>query len=80
MKGVAALLASPEHGAMVDAGKVVGLGASYGGFTMNWLNGNAPEGMFQALVCHCGTYDLKSSCKCTRWLVRFGSFVRFVVR
>ena len=61
VKGVAALLASPEHGAMVDAGKVVGLGASYGGFTSNWLNGHAPKGMFKALVCHCGTFDLRSS-------------------
>ena len=45
----------------LDADRVVGLGASYGGFTSNWLNGNAPEGMFKSLVCHCGTFDLKSS-------------------
>jgi hypothetical protein len=32
-----------------------------GGFTSNWLNGNAPKGMFKALVCHCGTFDLASS-------------------
>jgi dipeptidyl aminopeptidase/acylaminoacyl peptidase len=40
---------------------VVGLGASYGGFTSNWLNGYAPKGMFKAFVCHCGTFDLRSS-------------------
>lgn len=45
----------------VDSSKVVGLGASYGGYTSNWLNGNAPKDMFKALVCHCGTFDLKSS-------------------
>merc|ERR1711957_937133 len=41
--------------------RVVGLGGSYGGYTSNWLNGNAPDGMFQALVCHCGTFDMRSS-------------------
>ena len=45
----------------LDPERVVGLGASYGGYTSNWLNGNAPKGMFKALVCHCGTFDLKSS-------------------
>lgn len=50
-----------QHGAWIDAERVVGLGASYGGYTSNWLNGNAPKGMFQALVCHCGTFDLRSS-------------------
>ena len=45
----------------LDADRVVGVGGSYGGFTSNWLNGNAPVGMFKALVCHCGTFDLKSS-------------------
>lgn len=53
----AALAANP----WLDPGRVVGLGASYGGYTSNWLNGNAPGGMFRALVCHCGTFDLKSS-------------------
>lgn len=50
-----------QHGDWLDAERVVGLGASYGGFTSNWLNGNAPKGMFKALVCHCGTFDLRSS-------------------
>lgn len=50
-----------EHGSWVDGERAVALGASYGGYTMNWLNGNAPSGMFKALVCHCGTFDLQSS-------------------
>ena len=49
------------HGDWIDKDRVVGLGASYGGFTSNWLNGNAPRGLFKALVCHCGTFDLRSS-------------------
>jgi len=45
----------------INPQRVVGLGASYGGYTSNWLNGNAPEGMFCALVCHCGVFDFRSS-------------------
>lgn len=56
--GVKALF---ESFSWIDPNKVVGLGASYGGYTSNWLNGNAPKDMFKALVCHCGTFDLKSS-------------------
>ena len=37
------------HGDWIDKDRVVGLGASYGGFTSNWLNGNAPRGLFKAL-------------------------------
>jgi len=59
--GVRALLESSEYSSWIDSDKVVGLGASYGGYTSNWLNGNAPKDMFKALVCHCGTFDLKSS-------------------
>ena len=57
--GVKAVL--EKHSSWIDPDRVVGLGASYGGYTSNWLNGNAPKNMFQALVCHCGTFDLRSS-------------------
>jgi len=58
---IAGVRAALQEYAWLDADRVVGLGASYGGYTSNWLNGNAPTNMFQALVCHCGTFDLKSS-------------------
>ena len=61
LAGVRHVLGHPEHGGSLDPKRVVALGASYGGYAMNWLNGNAPEDMFRALVCHCGVYDLKSS-------------------
>lgn len=54
----------------LDPLRVVGLGASYGGYTSNWLNGNAPKNMFKALVCHCGTFDLKSSYYATEGMFR----------
>jgi len=58
---IAGVRAALQDYAWLDDTRVVGLGASYGGYTSNWLNGNAPKNMFQALVCHCGTFDLKSS-------------------
>ena len=58
VSGVRAALATRPW---LDADRVVGLGASYGGYTSNWLNGNAPTGMFKALVTHCAPFDLRSS-------------------
>lgn len=58
---IAGVRAALDQYPWLDPQRVVGLGASYGGFTSNWLNGNAPKHMFQALVCHCGTFDLRSS-------------------
>ena len=57
-------VAGVEHAlatyAWLDPSKVVGLGASYGGFSMNYLNGNAPKDMFCALVNHDGLFDMRS--------------------
>ena len=58
---IAGVKAALEKHSWLDPERVVGLGASYGGYTSNWLNGNAPKNMFKALVCHCGTFDLRSS-------------------
>eukprot|EP00593_Proboscia_inermis_P015553 CAMPEP_0171327378 /NCGR_PEP_ID=MMETSP0816-20121228/118038_1 /TAXON_ID=420281 /ORGANISM="Proboscia inermis, Strain CCAP1064/1" /LENGTH=442 /DNA_ID=CAMNT_0011827075 /DNA_START=607 /DNA_END=1932 /DNA_ORIENTATION=- len=58
---IAGVKAALKEFTWIDKDRVVGLGASYGGYTSNWLNGNAPKDMFKALVCHCGTFDLKSS-------------------
>ena len=58
---IAGVCAALERYPWIDPQRVMGLGASDGGFTSNWLNGNAPKDMFQALVCHCGTFDLRSS-------------------
>lgn len=32
-------------------------GASYGGFMINWIEGNAPKDMFKCLVCHAGLFN-----------------------
>ncbi|KAH8065398.1 serine-type peptidase [Aureococcus anophagefferens] len=45
----------------IDPSRVAGLGASYGGFSVNYLNGHAPEGMFRCLVNHDGVFDLRSA-------------------
>ncbi len=39
----------------LDKTKVVALGASYGGFMINWINGHTDR--FKALVCHDGNLD-----------------------
>jgi len=45
----------------LDPERVCALGASYGGFMVNYLNGNAPKGMFRCLVCHDGVFGFESS-------------------
>lgn len=45
----------------VDPERVCALGASYGGYMINYLNGNAPQGFFRCLVCHDGTFSIESS-------------------
>jgi dipeptidyl aminopeptidase/acylaminoacyl peptidase len=41
--------------AYLDKNRVVALGASYGGFMINWINGHTDR--FKALVCHDGNID-----------------------
>lgn len=43
----------------MDGGNVSAFGASYGGYMINWIAGNWPEG-FRCLVCHAGLFDLHS--------------------
>lgn len=37
--------------------KVAGLGASYGGYMINWINGHNPDGLFKCLVNHDGVFS-----------------------
>jgi len=43
----------------LDGNNVAALGASYGGFMVNWIAGNWPE-PFKALVSHCGIFDTRA--------------------
>lgn len=43
----------------LDANNACALGGSYGGYMMNWIEGNWPDG-FKCLVNHAGLYDLRS--------------------
>jgi dipeptidyl aminopeptidase/acylaminoacyl peptidase len=52
MKGLDAVLA--KH-SFLDANRVAALGASYGGWMINWINGHTDR--FKALVCHDGILD-----------------------
>lgn len=54
MRSVDVLVAQPY----VDKTKVAALGASYGGYMVNWIAGHTDR--FAALVSHAGVYDLRS--------------------
>lgn len=43
----------------LDGNKAAALGASYGGYMMNWIAGNWPDA-FKAIVTHCGVFDNRS--------------------
>jgi dipeptidyl aminopeptidase/acylaminoacyl peptidase len=52
-KGLAAAL---ERYPWLDGGRACALGASYGGFMMNWIEGNWPD-RFRCIVNHDGVFD-----------------------
>ncbi|KAG0228772.1 putative dipeptidyl-peptidase 5 [Mortierella sp. GBA43] len=55
MKGLDHVL---EHHSYIDSKRVAGLGASYGGYMMNWINGHTDR--FNCLVNHDGIFDTKN--------------------
>ncbi|KAF2151407.1 alpha/beta-hydrolase [Myriangium duriaei CBS 260.36] len=46
-----------KHMPDVDTSKAIGLGASYGGYMVNWINGHDFGHKFKALVCHDGIFS-----------------------
>lgn len=42
----------------VDTSRSVALGASYGGYMMNWIQGHVLGNKFKALVCHDGVFSM----------------------
>ena len=42
----------------VDTDRAVALGASYGGYMMNWFQGHSLGRVFKALVCHDGVFSM----------------------
>ena len=47
-----------EHMPYVDTERAVGLGASYGGYMMNWIQGHSLGREFKALVTHDGVFSM----------------------
>ena len=47
-----------ENMSYVDTDRAVALGASYGGYMMNWMQGHALGKRFKALVCHDGVFSM----------------------
>ena len=46
----------------VDTDRAVALGASYGGYMMNWIQGHELGRRFKALVCHDGVFSMTAQC------------------
>jgi dipeptidyl aminopeptidase/acylaminoacyl peptidase len=55
MLGLRWLVHASPWASMVDAARVVAAGASFGGYSINWLNGHTR--LLQGLVCHDGIFD-----------------------
>jgi len=53
------LAAAAARDAQIDAGNGCALGASYGGYMMNWIEGNWPDG-FKCIVQHDGVFDARA--------------------
>ncbi len=53
------LTAAGKIDAQVDTSNACALGGSYGGYMMNWISGNWPDG-FKCLVNHAGIFDLRA--------------------
>lgn len=46
----------------IDTNRAVALGASYGGYMMNWIQGHPLGRKFKALVCHDGVFSMTAQC------------------
>ena len=53
------LAAAGQKDAGIDTANACALGGSYGGYMMNWIAGNWPDG-FQCLINHAGVFDLRA--------------------
>lgn len=53
------LAAAGKQDAAIDTANACALGGSYGGYMMNWIAGNWPDG-FKCLVNHAGVFDLRA--------------------
>ncbi|WP_164146282.1 prolyl oligopeptidase family serine peptidase, partial [Serratia marcescens] len=53
------LKAATDKFAYLDAGNACALGASYGGYMMNWIEGQWPD-RFKCIVQHDGVFDARA--------------------
>lgn len=45
----------------IDRNRVAAAGGSFGGYSINWINAHNDDGLFKALVCHDGVWNLLST-------------------
>jgi len=62
MAGLKYLIESSPWAANIDSDRLAALGASYGGYMINWINGHNvnQEYKFRVFVCHDGMFDIRS--------------------
>ena len=53
------LAAAGAQDAQLNTNRACAMGASYGGYMMNWIAGNWPDG-FRCLIQHAGLFDMRS--------------------
>ncbi len=53
------MVAAAASNARVDPANACAAGGSYGGYMMNWIAGNWPDG-FKCLITHAGVFDLRA--------------------
>ncbi|KAK0546354.1 Dipeptidyl-peptidase 5 [Tilletia horrida] len=57
VKGVRYILDTMKS---VDAERIVAMGGSYGGYSVNWIQGHNQDGLFKALACMSGIFSTTS--------------------
>lgn len=58
MNGTQYITQQSERKDEIDATRIAAMGASFGGYTMNWLQ--VKTDVFKAIICHDGLFDLNS--------------------
>lgn len=49
-----------ENFDFIDGERIGAAGASYGGYMINWIQGNDPDNLFKTMVSHCGVFETRS--------------------
>ncbi|MBK8585359.1 MAG: prolyl oligopeptidase family serine peptidase [Bacteroidetes bacterium] len=78
MKDLLSAIDSVSREPFVNKDKMGAVGASYGGYSVFWLEGNHKH-RFKAFISHCGVFNLESmKCKSVGFLEKINTFASLV--